>query len=393
MDFELTREQRVLQEELASLITAKFPMDYWEKKDGAHEFPGEFWAEMARQGYLGLGLPEDWGGVGGGQLELCVAIEAMCAAGPGAGAGFGFILSIVFAGNVLARYGTPAQKEKYLRPLCAGAGIYALGVTEPDAGTDTLSMGTRATRLADGTYSISGKKVFTSGAERAIRIVTVARTRPLETGKKRTSGIGIFLVDPRSKGITIDPLAKVGMRYINTNQVFMNDVRVDASDLVGGDGEGGWKMLLDILIPERLTTAAQALGCGQLALNLAASYAKERKVFGRYIGSNQAIQLPLAELQCRLDAARWLLYRAAWLYDQGRPEAGATANKAKFLCCEAGFAAADRAMQTLGGYGYTREYHVERLWRDTRLLLIAPITQDLSLAHIATSELGLPKSY
>lgn len=391
MDFDLSREQKTLQEQLTALVSSKFGPEYWEKKDGAHEFPSEFWAEMASNGYLGLGLPEEWGGVGGGMMDLCVAVESMCAAGAGLGAGFLFVNSVVFAGNFLARYGTDAQKEKYLRPLTEGSGIYALGVTEPDAGTDTLSMATRADRKPDGTYSINGKKVFTSGAERAVRIVTVARTRPRDE-KKRTAGIGIFLVDPKSRGITIDPLAKLGLRYINTNQVFFNDVAVDRSDLVG-DGENGWKILLDILIPERIVVAAQSLGTAQLALNIAVNYAKERKVFGRPIGSNQAIQLPLAELQCRIDAARNLTYKAAWLYDSGRPEAGPTANKAKFLACEVGFAAADRAMQTLGGYGYLREYHVERLWREVRLMQIAPITQDLSLIHIAHSELGLPRSY
>jgi len=184
----------------------------------------------------------------------------------------------------------------------------------------------------------------------------------------------------------------VGFHYIDTNQVFLDGVVVPPEDQIGDD-DHGWKMLLDILIPERLGVAAQAVGTAELALRLAVEYARERHVFGRPIGSYQAVQLPLAELHSRLEAARWLSYRAAWLFDQGSPEAGAAANQAKFLACEVGYQAADRAMQTMGGYGYTSDYHVERLWREMRLLKIAPVTQDLSLLHIAVRELGLPKSY
>lgn len=392
MDFELTMAQKTLQRELRALVEDKYGLEYWRRLDAEHEFPEEFWHDMAEQGYLGLSLPEEWGGVGGDMLDVVLAIEAMCGAGPGMGAGFLMVLTIIFAGTVLARYGTDEQKERYLRPLCEGKGIWALGVTEPDAGTDTLSMKTRAVRQPDGRYSITGAKVFTSGADRSVRMVIPARTRPVEELQRRTEGIGLFAVDPKAAGVKIDLLDKVGFHFVNTTQVFLDDVVVGPEDRIGGDDQG-WKVLMDILIPERLGVAAQAVGTGELALRLAVDYAKERQVFGRPIGTYQAIQLPLADLHSRIEAARWLSYRAAWLFDQGKPEAGATANKAKFLACEAGYEAADRAIQTMGGYGYTSDYYVERLWREMRLLKIAPVTQDMSLLHIADRELGLGKSY
>ena len=266
----------------------------------------------------------------------------------------------------------------------------AFGVTEPDAGTDTTSIRTFARRDGDH-YVVDGKKVWTSKALEAEKVLLLTRTTPLEECTKRTDGMTLFLADLDPSAVEIRPIAKMGRNAVDSNEVFIDGLRVDVADRVGEEGKG-FAYLLDGLNPERILLAHEAVGIGRASLRRATAYAKERIVFGRPIGMNQGIQFPLAEALAHLDAAELVARKAAWLYDQGRPCAR-EANIAKLLCADAGFRAADQAVQTLGGFGYAKEYHVERYFREARLMRIAPVSQEMVLNYIGEHVLGLPRSY
>jgi acyl-CoA dehydrogenase len=288
------------------------------------------------------------------------------------------------------KFGTPEQKRKLIPRLIANQDKMCFGVTEPDAGLDTTSLTTAAVRTNEG-YVIRGRKMWTTMAQRATKMLIVARTTPRAEVKKATDGISLFYVDFDREKIQATPIPKMGRKAVESNAVFIDDLHVPAEDLVGEEGRGFY-YLLEGLNPERVLIGAEAVGLGRAALKRAAAYAKERVVFGRPIGQNQGIQHPLARNWAELEAANLLTFKAAWLYDNGR-ECGAEANAAKYLAAEAGYRAAEQAVMTHGGMGYAQEYHVERLFRESMLPWLAPVSRELVLSYLAERVLDLPKSY
>lgn len=371
-------------------LARKFDLDYWREQDAGHRFPQEFWRALAEGGWLGIVIPPEYGGSGLGVLELTVAIEEVAASGAGAASGFLFILNSVFGAVTIVKHGSEEQKRRYLPGLANGTLEFCMALTEPGAGTNTPRLTTTARRDGD-EWIVNGQKVFASGADRAGGMLLIARTAAPEGAAGRTGGLSLFLVDPRSPGIEIRPIDKLGVRVSSTNFVYFDNVRVPASGLVGQEGRG-WRILLDTLNPERIATTATCVGTGELVLRLAVEYARERKVFGAPIGTHQGLAFPLAEYKAQLELARLMNYKAAWAFDRGLP-CGAETNMAKYVAADAAYRAADQAMQVHGGYGYTTEYHIERYWRDVRLFRIAPVSQEMTLNYIAEHVLGLPKSY
>jgi alkylation response protein AidB-like acyl-CoA dehydrogenase len=289
----------------------------------------------------------------------------------------------------IIKHGTEAMKERYLPSLARGELLMAFGVTEPDAGTDTSRVRTRAERV-DGRWIINGQKVWTTNAQNASHILLLTRTSPRQDDRP-LEGLTLFFVPLDRQRCTVREIPKLGRAAIDSNEVFIDDLEATDEDVVGEVGQG-FRYLLDGLNPERIVSAMEAVGIGQASLDLAAEYAKQRVVFDRPIGQNQAIAHPLAESWMQLQAAELISLRAAWLYDNGLPS-GAEATAAKYLAAEAGFHACDVALQTHGGFGYSKEYHVERLWRECRIFKIAPVSQQMALNFIAQRTLGLPKSY
>jgi acyl-CoA dehydrogenase len=389
MDFLLDDRQEMVRRGVRDLAR-KFDLDYWREQDAGHRFPQEFWRALAEGGWLGIVIPPEYGGSGLGVLELTVAIEEVAASGAGAASGFLFILNSVFGAVTIVKHGSEEQKRLYLPGLANGTLEFCMALTEPGAGTNTPRLTTTARRDGDG-WIVSGQKVFASGADRAGGMLLIARTAAPEGAAGRTRGLSLFLVDPRSPGIEIRPIDKLGVHVSSTNFVYFDNVRVPASGLVGEEGRG-WRILLDTLNPERIATTATCVGTGELVLRLAVEYARERRVFGAPIGTHQGLAFPMAEYKAQLELARLMNYKAAWAFDRGLP-CGAETNMAKYVAAEAAFGAADQAMQVHGGYGYTAEYHIERYWRDVRLFRIAPVSQEMTLNYIAEHVLGLPKSY
>lgn len=388
MDFELTEEQRAVRE-AARTLAANFSDAYWRDHDRDHEFPWEFYRAFAEAGWLGIAIPRELGGAGLGITEASLLLEEVAASGAAMNGATALHLTI-FGLNPVVRHGTDELRRRVLPAAAAGELHVAFGVTEPDAGSDTPSITTRATRDGD-RWIVRGKKVWTSKALESSKVLLLARTTPLEECTRRTDGMTLFLADLDPAHVTIRPIEKLGRNAVDSNEVFYDDLPVDARDVVGEVGRGFYH-LLDGLNPERILVAAEALGTGRVALRRATAYAKERRVFGRPIGQNQGIQFPLADSHAKLAAAELMIRKASWLYDNGKP-CGAEANMAKYLASEWGFEAADRALQTHGGFGYAKEFDVERYWREVRVMRIAPITQEMVLNFIGQHELGLPRSY
>jgi acyl-CoA dehydrogenase len=375
-------------------ICADFPDTYWADKDENHEFPWDFYKAMAEGGWIGICIPAEYGGGGQGITEATIVLEEVARSGAAMNGCSAIHLSI-FGMNPVVKYGTEQQKRTYLPAVADGSLHVAFGVTEPDAGTDTTTIATRATLSADGTqYTIRGRKVWTTKAPYCQKVLLLTRTTPRDQVKRRTEGMTLFLADLQKPEVTITPIPKAGRNAVVSCEVVYDDHVVAVSDRIGEEGLG-FSYILDGLNPERLLIAAEALGCGKAALDKAVAYANERVVFGRPIGKNQGLAFPLAEAYNRLKAAELVLRQAAWQYDQGFPasQVGEGANIAKWLCADAGFEAADQAMQTLGGMGYAKEYHVERYWREARLMRIAPISQEMVLNFVSEHVLGLPRSY
>jgi acyl-CoA dehydrogenase len=389
MDFVLERQQRDLRSAVGQLMT-DYGLDYWAKKDKAHEFPSEMWAALAAGGWLGIAIPEEYGGAGLGMLEMALVIEECCRAGGGATLSQLFMLTPVFGGVSVLRHGSAQQKEFFLPRIARGEIDFCMALTEPDAGSNTLATRTIAIEEADG-YRISGRKTWITAVDQADWMLIVARTTPPEHAPRRSFGLSLFLAPANAPGITWSPIDKLGTNCIGSFTVFLDDVVLPKDALLGTRDEG-WRHLLATLNTERIVTAAGCLGAGELALELAVRYANQREVFGAPIGSRQGIQFPLARTKAALELARLMNYKAAWLYDRGE-DCGAEANIAKLAAADAGLAAADRAIQTMGGMGYARESHVERLWRDLRLFGFAPVSEEMILSYIGTSVLGLPRSY
>ncbi len=388
MNFELSEEQLLIRESVVKLC-ADFPDDYWSKKDTEHEFPWDFYEAMAEAGWLGIAIPEAYGGSGRGITEASLVLEEVAASGAAMNGATSLHLSI-FGMHPVVKYGSEEMKQKYLPRVAKGDLHVAFGVTEPDAGTDTTSITTSA-RLEGDNYLVKGRKVWTTKALQSEKVLLLVRTTDKEGTESRTGGMTLLLADLQRDEVSISPIDKLGRNAVATCEVVYDDLPVLLSDRVGEEGKG-FRYLLDGLNAERILIAAEALGIGRAAMAKAVAYANERVVFGRPIGKNQGVAFPLAEAKMRLDAAELMIRKASWLIDNGQP-CGAEANMAKWLAADAAFFAADRAVQTHGGFGYATEYHVERYWREARLMKIAPISQEMVQNFVSEHVLELPKSY
>jgi acyl-CoA dehydrogenase len=388
MDFQLSEEHRLIRAAVQK-ICADYPDEYWSACDTEHRFPWEFYDAMAAAGWIGIAIPEAYGGSGRGIIEASLVLEEVAASGAAMNGATPLHLSM-FGMQPVVKHGSEEMKQKYLPDVARGRLHVAFGVTEPDAGTDTSSITTFARREGDH-YVVRGRKVWTSKALESERVLLLVRTTPREQAARRTDGMTLLLAELRRPEVTISPIDKVGRNAVATCEVVYDDLPVAVSDRVGEEGQG-FRYLLDGLNAERILIAAEALGIGRAALRRAVDYANERVVFGRPIGRNQGVAFPLGEARMRLDAAELMIRKAAWLLDAGEP-CGAEANMAKWLAAEAAFFTADQAVQTHGGFGYAREYHVERYWREARLMRIAPISQEMILNYVTEHVLGLPRSY
>jgi acyl-CoA dehydrogenase len=391
MSFALTAEQLEIREAVARLCEW-FGDEYWLKKDESGEFPHEFHRAMAEGGWLGVAMPEQYGGSGLGITEAAIVMQAVAQSGAGF-SGASAIHMNIFGLHPVVVFGTDEQKERFLPPLIAGTEKACFAVTEPDVGLDTTRLKTRAVRDGNG-YVINGRKIWTSTAQVTEKMLILARTTPYEDVARPSHGMTLFYTDLDRDAVEVREIHKMGRRAVDSNMLFIDGLKVPLEDRIGEEGRG-FQCILHGMNPERILIAAEAVGLGRAALARAARYAGERVVFGRPIGQNQGIQHPLAERWIELEAAELLVLRAAAAYDCGEEAGlvGAYANAAKFAAAEAGFHACETAVMTHGGMGYAREYHVERYFREIQLARIVPITPQLILSHIAERVLGLPKSY
>ena len=387
MDFALTESQELIKKEVGALAR-NFSLDYWLDKDDKAEYPHEFVRAFADNGWLGIMIPEEYGGAGLGVTEASLMLHEICASGAGT-SGASPIHFYVFPPTPIIKYGAAEMKQKYLPRIAAGDIVMAFGVTEPNAGTDTSRIQTRAVKRGD-RWIVNGRKVWTTNAQHANKILLLARTGDRDP-QKPLKGMTLFFADLDRTAVTVRLIHKLGRAAMDSNEIFIENLEVPDEDVVGTVGEGFYH-LLDSLNPERIVVGIEAVGIGRAALERAVQYAKERIVFDRPIGKNQAIAHPLAHAGAQLDAAEVMCLKAAWLFDHGRP-CGREANTAKLLAAEAGFNACDAALQTFGGFGYAKEFYVERLWREIRLYKIAPVSQQMALNYLAEHVLGLPRSY
>ncbi len=364
-----------------------FDDNYWSQKDRDHEFPWDFYRAMAKDGWVGMAFPEEYGGGGRGILEAAVMMREIAASGGGMNACTPLHLTI-FGLQPVVKFGNERLRTTFLPRAADGDLHVAFGVTEPEAGTDTSRISTKAVRV-DGGWEITGQKIWTTKALESEVILILARTSPATTN--RFDGLSLFLADLNRNHVDIRPISKVGRNAVTTCETFYDRLPVEDWRLVGEEGKG-FQHLLSGLNPERILVAAEAVGLGLVALHKAVDYAKVRHVFDRPIGANQALSHPLADSHARLAGAWRMIVEAATAYDRGE-ECGESANLAKYLAADAGFQACDRAMQVHGGLGYATEFHVERYWRESRLMRIAPVSQEMTLNYVAQNVLGLPRSY
>lgn len=389
MEKEWNAEHQQIKEAVEA-ICADFGDDYWRQKDQDHEFPTEFRQAIADAGWLGITMPPEYGGAGLGITEAALLMQTIAGSG-GAIAACTSVHNSIFGPHAIVVHGTDEQRATMLPPLIKGEHIAAFCVTEPDAGLDTTSITTRADRQPDGSYVMSGRKTWISLAQRAHKMLILARTTPLSEVKKRTDGLSLFYTDVDRRYVETRIIGKMGRAAVDSNTVFIDGLPVPEDHRIGKEGEG-FRILLDAINPERILVAAECVGIGRRALRKAVTYAGERVVFGRPIGQNQSIQHPLARNWMELEAADLMVWRAAELYDAGRP-CGAYANAAKLLASEAGFSACNRAVRTLGGMGYGAEYDVERYLREIMIPNLAPVSSEMILNYVGERVLGLPKSY
>jgi acyl-CoA dehydrogenase len=388
MEFSASADHEAIRDGIRR-VCADFPDEYWSAKDEAHEFPWDFYNALAKSGWVGICIPEQYGGGGQGITEASIMVEEIAASGAAMNGCSAVHLSI-FGMEPVRRYGSPELAAEVLPRIASGDLHVAFGVTEPDAGTDTAAITTRAVREGD-EYVVHGAKVWTSKASHCEMCLLLVRTTPRDQCVKPTDGMTLLLVDLQRPEVDITPIPKLGRNAVVSCEVRYDGLRVPVGRRIGDEGKG-FTYLLDGLNPERILIAAEALGTGRAAMRRAVTYANSRVVFGRPIGQNQGLAFPLAEAHMKLHAAELAIREASWRFDQGLP-CGEAANTAKYLAAEAGFFACDRAMQTHGGMGYAREYHVERYWREARLMKIAPVSQEMVCNYISTQVLGLPKSY
>ncbi|CAN5293722.1 acyl-CoA dehydrogenase family protein [soil metagenome] len=384
--FWLTEEQEAIRDGVAKLC-AGFDDEYWRRTDESGIFPEAFVAAIAQGGWLGVAMPESVGGAGLGLTEAAVMMQTVAQSGAGFSGASAIHLNI-FGPMPIVKFGTEEQRQKHLPRLISGEDKMCFAVTEPNSGLDTASLETRAEPV-EGGYRLNGRKIWTTGAQRANKILIIARTTPKDQCAKPTQGLSLFYTD-REK-IEAKPIPKMGRKAVECNMLFIEDLFVPQEDLVGEAGKG-FAYLLHGLNPERVLFAAEAVGLGRVALSKAVTYAKERVVFGRPIGQNQGIQHPLARSWAELEAANLMAFKAAALHDAGQ-DCGAEANAAKYLGAEAGFSACETSVLAHGGMGYAKEYDVERYFREAMIARIAPVSREMILNFIAERVLGLPKSY
>ena len=387
MDFDLTEEQRAIRDAVAR-ICSRFDDAYWLERERTGTFPEDFAAEIAKGGFYGVTMEEQYGGSGLGITEASLVMQEIGRYGAAASSA---VHINIFGLQPVVGFGTDEQKARMLPPLIRGEHRSCFGVTEPDAGLDTTHISTFARRREDGGYVVNGRKVWTSTAQRADHILLVTRTTPIEDCERPTDGMSVFYTDFDRSKIDVHEIAKMGRKAVDSNAIFIDGLEVPEEDRIGAEGEG-FKILLHGLNAERIIVAAAAVGFGMYVLEKAAAYARERVVFDRPIGQNQAIQHPLASVWMRLQAAELMTYKAATLYDQGKP-CGLEANTARNLAGSAAYEAAFRAVRTHGGFGFAQEYHVERYFRESVLNFIAPVSEELILSYVAEKALGMPKSY
>jgi acyl-CoA dehydrogenase len=387
MNFAWTPEQDQIRDAIEK-VCAPFDADYWLKKDREGGFPFDFHKALADAGWLGIAMPEEFGGAGLGISEAALMMHTISASGAGL-SGASAVHMNIFGLHPVVVFGSPEQKRRWLPPLIEGRDRACFGVTEPNSGLNTLKLKTRAVR--DGShYVVHGQKVWISTAQVANKILLLARTTDIEHSKG-TEGLSLFYTDIDRAKVEVREIEKLGRKAVDSNQVFIDGLRIPVEDRIGEEGKG-FNYILHGLNPERILIASEAIGLGRAALRRAAGYANEREVFGRPIGQNQGIQHPLARSWMELEAAHLMVQKAAWLYDQGLP-CGAEANSAKFLGAEAGYRACENAIFTHGGMGYAKEFHVERYLRESWIPRLAPVSPQLILCFIAEKVLGLPKSY
>jgi acyl-CoA dehydrogenase len=391
MTFALTTEQLEIREAVARLCE-RFGDHYWLKKDTEGGFPAEFHHTMAEAGWLGVAMPEEYGGSGLGITEAALVMQAVAQSGAGF-SGASAVHMNIFGLHPVVVFGTDEQKRRFLPPLIAGQEKACFAVTEPDVGLDTTRLKTRAVPDGNG-YVINGRKIWTSTGQVAEKMLILTRTTPIEEAARPSQGMTLFYTDLDRSKVEVREIHKMGRAAVDSNMLFIDGLKVPAEDRIGEEGKG-FQYILHGMNPERILIAAEAVGLGRAALARAAQYAGERVVFGRPIGQNQGIQHPLAERWIELEAAELLVLRAAAAYDRGEEPGtvGAFANAAKYFAAEAGHRACETAVLTHGGMGYAREFHVERFFREIQIARIAPISPQLILSHIAERVLGLPKSY
>jgi len=386
MSMDFTPEQRQIRESVSRLCQ-QFDDNYWLDRDTDGVFPEDFCRAIADGGWMGIAMPEEYGGSGLGISEAAIMIQAITESGA-ANAGFAAIALGIFGLNPVVVFGTEAQKRRWLPPIISREDVACFAVTEPDTGLDTTRLKTRAVRQGDH-YVVNGRKIWTSTALQSNKMLLIARTE--ENTEKPIDGLSLFYTDLDRDYVEIRPIDKMGRKCVDSNSLFIDDLPIPEADLIGEEGKG-FRYLLHGLNAERILIAASMVGLGRCALKRATDYARERVVFGRPIGMNQSIQHPLAESWAELEAANLMAFRAASLYDAGE-ECGLEANAAKYLAAEATFKSCTNAVMTHGGMGYAKEYHVERYLRECLIHRLAPISPQLILCYLAERALGLPKSY
>ncbi|QWE06106.1 acyl-CoA dehydrogenase family protein [Polynucleobacter sp. JS-JIR-5-A7] len=387
MNFQFTPEQLQIQDAIEKLCKP-FDADYWLKKDQLGDFPFDFHQTLADAGWLGIAMPQEYGGAGLGITEAALMMRTISGSGAGL-SGASAVHMNIFGLHPVVVFGSDEQKQRWLPPLIAGKDRACFGVTEPNAGLNTLKLSTKAEKQEDH-YLVSGQKIWISTAQVATKILLLARTTPVEDAKG-TEGLSLFYTDLDRSCIDVREIEKMGRKCVDSNEVFIDQLKIPVQDLIGEEGKG-FSYILHGLNPERILIAAEAIGLGQAALARGALYAKERIVFDRPIGQNQGIQHPLAKSWMELEAADLMVFKAASLYD-AKLSCAAEANAAKYLAAEACFHACENAIMTHGGMGYAKEYHVERYLRESWIPRLAPVSPQLILCFIAEKVLGLPKSY
>ncbi len=388
MNFEFSEQQLAIQDAVAR-ICQDFGEDYWLARDTDGVFPEEFVRAITDGGWLGIAMPEEFGGAGLGISEALVLAHTIARSGAGMSGASAVHLNL-FGPNPIVVFGTHEQKSRFLPRLIQGQDRACFGVTEPNSGLNTSKLETRAERDGDN-YVINGQKLWTTTAQTATKILLIVRTTPLDECERPTDGLSLFFTDLDRDKIEVRLIEKMGRKAVDSNALFIDNLIVPVEDRIGEEG-AGWKCLLHGLNPERILIAAEAVGLGQAALERAANYARERVVFDRTIGKNQAIQHPLAVNWMELEAAMLMVFKAASLYDRGEA-CGAEANSAKYLAAEAALSACQRSVLTHGGMGYAKEYHVERYLREIMIPVIAPVSQEMIKSFIGERVLGQEKSY